>query len=153
MLSADPIAGAGTLTGFRPGPVALLLATAMTPAAELPCVAGTAVFTSMTGVCVVLSRRNMAGDLQIGVGLGFRPWFGLEPGPVPEASLDQQPLQPVNAVADYADLPLRLLPTVAMLSRQRLGRLPQVAWVYPAVLGVFHPGAISQGQRRRHQQH
>ena len=73
--------------------------------------------------------------------------------PVPEAYLEQQPPPPVNALADHADLPFRFLPTVAMLSRQHFGRHPQVAWGDPAVMGVFHRGAVCQGKERRHREH
>ncbi len=105
----------------------------------------------LTGVCKVISGGGVVGDFQ--VGLGFGPGFGQQPDPVPEAALEQQSPQPVDAVADYADLPFRLLPTVAMPGRQRLGRSSQVAWGDPAVMGVFHPGAVGQGQQRGHRQH
>ena len=86
---------------------------------------------------MVLSRRYMAGAPQ--VGLGFRPGFGQQPDPVPEASFEQQP---ADAVSDYADLPFRLLPTAVMLSRQCPGRRPQIAWV----LGVLLPGIPDRRQ-------
>ena len=35
---------------------------------------------------------------------------------------------------------------VAAPGSRRLGRRAQVAWSNPAVMGVFHPGAIGQGQ-------
>ena len=81
---------------------------------------------TLTGVCKVISGGGVVGDFQ--VGLGFGPGFGQQPDPVPEVTLEQQSPQPVDAVADYADLPFRLLPTVAMPGRQRLGRSSQVAW-------------------------
>ena len=40
-----------------------------------------------------------------------------------------------------------------MIGSQSLGRRPQIAWGDPAVLGVFDPGAVGQGQQRRHRQH
>ena len=71
------------------------------------------------------------------VELGFRPGFGQQPDPVPEPALVHQTAQPIDAAPEYADLPFRLLPTVAMLGSKRLGRHPQVAWGDPAVMGVF----------------
>ena len=84
---------------------------------------------------------------------GFRPGFWQEPDPAPEASLEQHPPQPVNAVADYADLPFWFLPAVAMLGRQRFGRRPQVARAIPRSLASStwcrRPG--QQGDHREHQ--
>ena len=45
----------------------------------------------------------MADDLDIGI--GFRPGFGQQPNPTPEPALVEQPSQPADAVADYADRP------------------------------------------------
>ena len=111
----------------------------------------------LTGVCNGFSGGGVAGDFQ--VGLGFGPGFGQQPDPAPETALEQQPPQSVDAVADDADLPFRLLPTVAMPGRQRpriqygagIGRRPQVAWGNPAVMGVFHPPVVAGGKlwRRR----
>ena len=42
---------------------------------------------------------------RLGFGCGLWPGFGQQPDSAPEASLEQQPPQPVNAVADYADPP------------------------------------------------
>ena len=92
----------------------------------------------------------MVGDFQ--VGLGFRPGFGQQPDAAPEAAPEQQPPQPVDAVADDADGPYRPAPGVAAPGSRRSGRCAQVAWSNPAVMGVFHPGAIGQGQQRRHRQ-
>ena len=44
-------------------------------------------------------------------------------------------------------------PRVTMIGSQRLGRRPQIAWGNPAVIGVFHPGAVGQGQQGGHRQH
>ena len=99
----------------------------------------------------MFSGRGMAGDLQ--GWFGFRPGFGQQPDPAPEAAPEQQPPQPVNAVADDADGPYRPAPGVAAPGSRCSGRCAQVAWSNPAVMGVFHPGAIGQGQQRRHLQH
>ena len=104
----------------------------------------------LTGVCMRFSRRGMANNLQIW--FGFRPRFGQQPDLAPEAAPEQQPPQPVDAVADDADGPYRPAPGVAAPGIRRLGRRAQVAWGNPAVMGVFHPGAIGQGQQRRHRQ-
>ena len=67
----------------------------------------------------------MASNLQ--VGLGFRSGFGQQPDPAPEAAPEQQPPQPVNAVADDADGPYRPAPGVAAPGAGVLGgvrRLP-----------------------------
>ena len=93
----------------------------------------------------------MASNLQ--VGLGFGPGLRQQPDPAPEAAPEQQPPQPVNAVADAADGPYRPAPGVAAPGSRRLGRRAQVAWSNPAVMGVFHPGPIGQGQQRCHRQH
>ena len=90
-------------------------------------------------------------DLQ--VGLGFRPGFGQQPDAAPEASFEQQSPQPVDAVADYADGARRTAPRVPVIGSQRLGRRPQAAWGDPAVMGVFHPGAIGQGQQGGYREH
>lgn len=92
-------------------------------------------------------RWRMVGDLQVGFRL--RPRFGQRP----EAALEHQPAQPVDAVADHADGARRTSPRVPMVGSQRLGRRPQVAWVDPVVLSVFHPGAVGQGQQGRYRQH
>ena len=105
----------------------------------------------LTGVCMGFLRRGMASDLQ--VELGIRPGFGQQPYPVPEPAPVQQPPQPGDAVADYAYGPYRLLWATAVSGRQRPGRRAQVAWGNPAVMGVFHPGAIGQGQQCCHRQH
>ncbi len=84
--------------------------------------------------CMVLSRRYIAGAPQVGP--GFRTGFGQQTDPVPAGSPEQQPPHLADAVSDYADLPFRLLLTAVMLSRQRPGRRPQIAWV----LGVLLPG-------------
>ena len=97
------------------------------------------------------SGRGMAGDLQ--VGFGFRPGFGQEPDAAPEAASEQQPPQPVDAVADHADGSSRPPPRAAVLGRQGLGRRPEIARGNPALVGVFHPGPIGQGQQRGHRQH
>ena len=90
-------------------------------------------------------------DLQ--VGLGLWPRFGQQPDAAPEASFEQQTPQPVDAVADDADGARRTAPRVPVIGSQSLGRRPQIAWGDPAVLGVFDPGAVGQGQQRRHRQH
>ena len=64
----------------------------------------------LTRVCMGLSRRGMVGDLQ--VGLGFRPGLGMQPDAAPEPASEQQPPQPVNAVADHADGPSQPTPRV-----------------------------------------
>ena len=106
---------------------------------------------TLIGVCKGFSGGCVAGDFQ--VGLVFGPGFGQQPDPVPEPALVHQTAQPIDAAPEYADLPFRLLPTVAMLGSKRLGRRPQVAWGDPAVMGVFRPGAVGQGQERRHRKH
>ena len=78
---------------------------------------------------------------------------GQQPDAAPEPAPDQQPPQPVDAVADYADGPARPAPTAAVSGRQVFRRRSQVAWGNSPVIGVFHPGAIGQGQQRRHRQH
>ena len=105
----------------------------------------------LTGVCKVISERCMARDLQ--VGLGLWPGFGQQPDAAPEAPLEQQAPEPVDAVAHYADGARRTAPRVAMIGSQCFGRRPQAAWGNPAVVGVFHPGAIGQGQQGGHRQH
>ena len=85
---------------------------------------------------------GMVGDLQ--VGFGFRPGFGQQPDPAPEAAPEQQPPQPVNAVADYDDGSSRPVPRAAVLGRQRpriqygagFGRRPQAARRNPPLVGV-----------------
>ena len=104
----------------------------------------------LTGVCKGFSRRGMVCDLQ--VGLGFRPGFGQRPDAAPEAALEQQAPEPVDAVADHADGARRTAPRVPVMGSQRFGRRPQIAWGNLAVLGVFDPGAVGQGQQRRHRQ-
>ncbi len=105
----------------------------------------------LTGVCKVLSRGRMAGDLQ--VGLGFRPRFGQQPYPAPEPAPVQQPPEPGDTVPDYPYGSYRLLWATAVSGRQSPGRRSQAAGGHPPVIGVFHPGAIGQGQQRRHRQH
>ena len=106
---------------------------------------------TLTGVGIGFLRWDMASNLQ--VRLGLRPGFGQQPDAAPEASPEQQPPQPVDAVADDAGGPYRPTPGVAAPGSRRFGRRPQVAWGNPPVMGVFHPGAIGQGQQRRHRQH
>ena len=79
-------------------------------------------------------------DLQIG--LGIRPGFGQQPDAAPEAAFEQQPPEPVDTVSDHADGARWSAPRVPVIGSQRLGRRAQVAWGNPAVLGVFHPGAV-----------
>ena len=105
----------------------------------------------LTGVGMGFSCRGMAGDLQ--VGLGFRPGFGQQPDAVPEPAPEKQPPQPVDAVADDADDPARPTARAAMGGSQFLGWCPEAARSNSPVIGVFHPGAIGQGQQRRHRQH
>ena len=67
----------------------------------------------------------MVGDFQVGLGLG--QGSGSSQTRFQRRPLSSNRPQPVDAVADYADLPFRLLPTVPMPGRQRLGgvlRLP-----------------------------
>ena len=104
-----------------------------------PCQGGT-----LIGVCKGFSGGRVAGDFQ--VGLVFGPGFGQQPDPVPEPALVHQTAQPIDAAPEYADLPFRLLPTVAMLGSKRLGRRPQVAWGDPAVMGVFRPPVVAGGR-------
>ena len=82
-----------------------------------------------------LLRGRMMGDLQVGLGLG--PGFGQQPDAAPEATLEQQPPEPIDAVADYADGARRTTTRVPVIGSQRFGRCPQAAWCNPAVLGVF----------------
>ena len=140
--------------------IAMLLkglpARSATGKAALRAVLGLSNFTPLSappliGVCKGFSGGRVAGDFQ--VGLVFGPGFGQQPDPVPEPALVHQTAQPIDAAPEYADLPFRLLPTVAMLGSKRLGRRPQVAWGDPAVMGVFRPGAVGQGQERRHRKH
>ena len=106
----------------------------------------------LTGVCNGFLRRGMASNLQ--VGLGFRPGLRQQPDPAPEAAPEQQPPQPVNAVADDADGPYRPAPGVAAPGSRRsriqygagFGRRAQVAWSNPAVMGVFHPPVVAGGR-------
>ena len=84
----------------------------------------------LTGVGMGFSGRGMAGDLQ--VGLGFRPGLRQQPDPAPEPTSEQQPPQPVDAVADDADGPYRPAPGVAAPGSRRLGRRAQVAWSNPS---------------------
>ena len=98
-----------------------------------------------------LLRGRMMGDLQVGLGLG--PGFGQQPDAAPEATLEQQPPEPIDAVADYADGARRTTTRVPVIGSQRFGRCPQAAWCNPPVLGVFHPGAVGQGQQCGHRQH
>ena len=104
----------------------------------------------LTGVCNGFSGGGVAGDFQ--VGLGFGPGFGQQPDPAPETAFEQQPPQPVDAAPEYADLPFRLLPAVAMPGRQRLGRRPQVAggklWRRRPGPGASPPTAPASGGRR-----
>ena len=90
-------------------------------------------------------------DLQVGLGLG--PRFRLQPDVAPEPASYQQPPQPVNAVADYADGPSWPTLRVGVYGNQDLGRHPQVGWCNLPVMGVLYSGAIGQGQQRRHRQH
>ena len=94
-------------------------------------------------VCMGFSGRDMVGDFQVGLGFGQQP----------EAAPEQQPPQPVYAVADDADGPHRPAPGSPVPGSRCSGRCAQVAWSNPAVMGVFHPGAIGQGQQGRHRQH
>ena len=80
------------------------------------CVSPRAGGNPLTGVCVVLSRRGMVGDQGW---FGFRPGFGQQPDTVPEPSSEQQPPQPVDAVADDADGPYRPAPGVAAPGSRR----------------------------------
>ena len=116
----------------------------------------------LTGVCMVFSGRGMAGDLQVGLGLG--PGFGQQPHPAPEAAPEQQPPQPVDAVPDHADGPPRPVPRVAVPGRQRDSALGGVRRLPGAILRSLAsstprswPGAgsgpIGQGHQRRHRQH
>ena len=98
----------------------------------------------LTGVCKVISERCMARDLQ--VGLGLWPGFGQQPDAAPEAPLEQQAPEPVDAVAHYADGARRTAPRVAMIGSQCFGRRPQAAWGNPAVVGVFHPPVVAGGR-------
>ena len=70
-----------------------------------------------------------------------------------EPAPEQQPPEPVNAVADYADGPSRPTPRVKVRRSQGLGRCAQIARRNPPGVGVLHPGAIGQGQQRCHRQH
>ena len=92
----------------------------------------------------------MVGDFQ--VGLGLWPRFGQQPDAAPEATLEQQAPEPVDAVANHADGARRTAPRVPMIGSQRFGRRPQIAWGDPAVLGIFHPDAVGQSQQGGHRQ-
>ena len=106
----------------------------------------------------------MASNLQ--VGLGFWPGFrqqpdaapeptleGQQPDAAPEPTLEEQPSEPVDAMSGYADGAARPAPGVAMYRSWGLGRCAQVARGDSAVIGVFHPGAVGQGQQGGHRQH
>ena len=97
----------------------------------------------LTGVGNAFLRWHMVGNLQ--VGLGLRPGFRQQPDTAPQAALEQQPPEPVDAVADHADGARRTGPRVTMIGSQRLGRRPQITWINPAVLGVFPPGCRRPG--------
>ena len=102
----------------------------------------------LTGVGIGFLRWDMASNLQ--VELGFWPGFGQQPDAAPEAALEQQAPEPVDAVADHAHGARRTAPRVTVIGSQRFGRRPQVAWSNPPLLGVLHPGAIGQGQQGGH---
>ena len=104
----------------------------------------------LTGVGIGFLRWDMASNLQ--VELGFWPGFGQQPDAAPEAALEQQAAEPVDAVADHAHGARRTAPRVTVIGSQRFGRRPQVAWSNPPLLGVLHPGAIGQGQQGGHRQ-
>ena len=95
----------------------------------------------------------MTSKLAWGCGLGLWPGFGQQPDAAPETTLEQQAPEPVNAVANHADGARRTVPRVPVIGSQRFGRRPQVAWINPPVMGVFHPGAVGQGQQGSHRQH
>ena len=105
----------------------------------------------LTRVCKGVSGRRMGDDLQ--VRLGLWPGFGQQPDAAPEPALEEQPPEPVDAVPDYAYGAARPAPGVAMYESWRLGWCAQVAWGNSAVVGVFHPGAVGQGQQGGHSQH
>ena len=105
----------------------------------------------LTGVGRGFLRWDMASNLQ--VELGFRPGFGQQPDAAPEAAPEQQAPEPVDAVADHADGARRTATGVPVIGRQRFGRRPQVAWGDTSVLGVFHSGAVGQGQQGGHREH
>ena len=77
------------------------------------------------------------------VGLGLRPGFGQQPDAGPETTFEQQPPEPVDAVADHADGARGTGPRVTMIGSQRLGRRPQVAWG-----DACGPGRLPLGCRR-----
>ena len=93
----------------------------------------------------------MGDDLQ--AGLGLWPGFGQQPDAAPESALEEEPPEPVDAVPDYTYGTARLAPGVAMYESWRLGWCAQVAWGNSAVVGIFHPGAVGQGQQGGHSQH
>ena len=105
---------------------------------------------TLTGVGIGFLRWDMASNLQ--VELGFWPGFGQQPDAAPEAALEQQAPEPVDAVADHAHGARRTAPRVTVIGSQCFGRRPQVAWSNPPLLGVLHPGAIGQGQQGGHRQ-
>ena len=80
----------------------------------------------LTGVGMGFLRWDMASNLQ--VELGFRPGFGQQPDAAPEAALEQQAPEPVDAVADHADGARRTATGVTVIGSQRFGRCPQAAW-------------------------
>ena len=67
-----------------------------------------------------LLRGRMMGDLQ--VGLGFRLGSGQQPSTAPEAPLEQQTPEPVDAVEDHADGSRRTAPRVPIIGSQTPGR-------------------------------
>ena len=105
----------------------------------------------LTRVCKGFLRWDMASNLQ--VGLGFWPGFRQQPDAAPEPTLEEQPSEPVDAMSGYADGAARPAPGVAMYRSWGLGRCAQVARGDSAVIGVFHPGAVGQGQQGGHRQH
>ena len=104
----------------------------------------------LTGVDMGFLRWDMASNLQ--VELGFRPGFGQQPDAAPEAALEQQAPEPVDAVADHADGARRTTTGVTVIGSQRFGRCPQAAWSNPPILGVFHSGSVGQGQQGSYRQ-
>ncbi len=74
-------------------------------------------------------RWDMASNLQ--VELGFRPGFGQQPDAAPEAALQQQAPEPVDAVvADHADGARRTATGVTVIGSQRFG------WTFRISSGV-----------------
>ena len=90
-------------------------------------------------------------DLQ--VGLVLWPGFGQKPDASPEASSEQQSPEPVDAVAEHAYGARRSAARLQVIGGQRLWRRAQVAWSDATIMGVFHPGAVGQGQQGGYRQH